>query len=337
MSEPQNIAGAAGRDAQVEEVARRCGVRAERGRRFAELTSLRVGGAIDWLMLPETEEEAACVAGALEESGVAWRVLGAGSNVLADDREHRYVVLSMREVKGGARFEGERVTVSAGFSLPRLCVEAARQGLAGIEGLGGIPGTVGGALWMNAGAYGQEIGQVVETVRVARGGGVVEVPGGEVRWDYRHTSFKEGELLLGCTLRLRPDDPEQIKARMEEAKQKRFATQPHGARSAGCFFKNPPGSGISTGRMIDEMGMKGERRGGAVVSPVHANFIVTEGEGARAEDALRLAEEIRERFRREHGIELEYEVELWGADREYKDEGAASSNEPARGGEGGEK
>ena len=313
MVEELNTPDVQTRDALIEEVARRTGVRAERGRRFAELTSLRVGGEIDWLLVPETEGQAASVVGALEEAGVAWRVLGAGSNVLADDRGHRYVVVSTREVKGKAEFDGERVSVSAGFSLPRLCVEAARQGLSGIEGLGGIPGTVGGALWMNAGAYGHEIGQVVETVRVARGGGVVEVPGGEVEWNYRHTSFKEGELLLGCTLRLERDDPEKIKERMEEAKRKRFATQPHGARSAGCFFKNPPGSGLSTGKMIDEMGMKGERRGGAVVSPVHANFIVTEGEGARAADAYALAEEIRERFRREHGIELEYEVELWGA------------------------
>ena len=327
MNEERNTPDAETRDALIEEVARRAGVRAERGRRFAELTSLRVGGAIDWLLAPETEEQAASVVGALEEAGVAWRVLGAGSNVLADDREHRYVVVSTREVKGEARFEGERVSVSAGFSLPRLCVEAARHGLSGIEGLGGIPGTVGGALWMNAGAYGHEIGQVVESVRVARGGEVVEVPGSEVQWNYRHTSFKEGELLLGCTLRLKPDDPEAIKSRMEEAKQKRFATQPHGARSAGCFFKNPPGSGLSTGKMIDEMGMKGERRGGAVVSPVHANFIVTEGEGAQASDALALAEEIRERFRREHGIELEYEVELWGADREFKDEGGRMKDE----------
>lgn len=325
MGEEPQTEGARARDAQIEEVARRTGVRAERGRRFAELTSLRVGGEIDWLFVPETEAEAAAVAGALEEAGVAWRVLGAGSNVLADDREHRYVVVSTREVKGGAEFDGERVSVSAGFSLPRLCVEAARHGLSGIEGLGGIPGTVGGALWMNAGAYGHEIGQVVETVRVARGGEVVEVPGADVKWDYRRTSFREGELLLGCTLRLKADDPQAIKARMDEAKRKRFATQPHGARSAGCFFKNPPGSGLSTGKMIDEMGMKGVKRGGAVVSPVHANFIVTEGEGARASDAYALAEEIRERFRREHGIELEYEVELWGA-RPDSDEGAADAD-----------
>ena len=316
MAEERDRPDVTGRDAQVAEIARRAGVRAERGRRFAELTSLRVGGPVDWLLVPETEGQAASVVAGLEEAGVPWRVLGAGSNVLADDREHRYVVVSTREVKGRAEFDGERVSVSAGFSLPRLCVEAARQGLSGIEGLGGIPGTVGGALWMNAGAYGHEIGQVVESVRVARRGGVAVVPGPEVKWDYRHTSFGEGELLLGCTLRLRADDPERIKGRMEEAKRKRFATQPHGARSAGCFFKNPPGSGLSTGRMIDEMGMKGERRGGAVVSPVHANFIVTEGEGASARDAYALAEEIRERFRREHGIELEYEVELWGAEPE---------------------
>jgi UDP-N-acetylmuramate dehydrogenase len=330
-SEKQKAGDTATRDAAIQEIAGRFGVRAERGRRFAELTSLRVGGAIDWLLLPETEEQAASVAGALDEAGLAWRVLGAGSNVLADDREHRYVVVSMREVKGEARFEGERVSVSAGFSLPRLCIEAARHGLSGIEGLGGIPGTVGGALWMNAGAYGQEIGQVVESVRVAREGKVFVVPGSEVRWDYRHTSFGEGELLLGTTLRLRPDDPEQIKARMEEAKRKRFATQPHGARSAGCFFKNPPGSGLSTGRMIDEMGLKGERRGGAIVSPIHANFIVTDRDGAKASDALSLAEEIRERFRREHGIELEYEVELWGADGSFRDEFRAPVGEGEQG------
>jgi UDP-N-acetylmuramate dehydrogenase len=311
MVETQKSLDTQTRDALVEEIAARLGVRAERGRRFAELTSLRVGGAIDWVVVPETEEQAAQVAGALAEANVAWRVLGAGSNVLADDDEHAYVVLTMREVKGEARFDGEKVSVSAGYSLPRLCVDAARKGLSGIEGLNGIPGTVGGALWMNAGAFGHEIGNVVETVRVARGGKVVEVAGDKIKWDYRHTSFRDGELVLGATLTLRADDVEKINARMEESKRRRMETQPHGARSAGCFFKNPPGSGLSTGKMIDEMGMKGERRGGARVSPVHANFIVTEGENARASDALALAEEIRERIRRERGVELEYEVELW--------------------------
>lgn len=315
------------RDRAIEEIAARLNVRAERGRRFAELTSLRVGGAIDWVISPETEEQAAQVVHALDERQVAWRALGSGSNILADDADHHYVVVSLKELKGEAHFDGERVSVSAGYSLPRLCIDAGRRGLAGIEGLGGIPGTVGGALWMNAGAYGHEIGTVTEVVRVARNGRVVEVPGHEIKWDYRHTSFREGELLLGATLHLRPDDPAEIGARMKEAKSKRMATQPHGARSAGCFFKNPPGSPIGTGKIIDEMGMKGERRGGALVSPIHANFIVTEGDNAQAADALALAEEIRQRVRREHGIELEYEVELWRAEAPLEEETDAAAPE----------
>jgi UDP-N-acetylmuramate dehydrogenase len=299
------------RDALVEQIASRLGVRAERGRRFAELTSLRVGGSIDWVISPETEQQAASIVHAMDQAGIAWRALGSGSNVLADDGDHHYVVLSLKELKGELQFDGERVSVPAGYSLPRLCIDVARQGLSGIEGLGGIPGTVGGALWMNAGAFGHEIGTVTESVRVARDGKVIEIPGTDVQWNYRHTSFREGELLLGGTLRLTRDDPEKIRGRMEDAKSRRMATQPHGSRSAGCFFKNPPESPVGTGKMIDEIGMKGTRKGGAVISPVHANFIVTEGEDARAEDALALAEEVRERVKREHGIDLEYEVELW--------------------------
>lgn len=295
----------------IEEIAAKLGLRAERGKRFSELTSLRVGGAIDWVIAPETEAQAAALVHELDQAGIGWRPLGSGSNVLADDRDHHYVVLNLSNMKGEVHIDGDLVSVSAGYSLPRLCIDVARAGLSGIEGLGGIPGTVGGALWMNAGAYGHEIGTVTETVRVARDGKVVEVPGSSIQWNYRHTSFKEGELLLGATLRLQRDEPERIKARMDEAKQRRLATQPHGSRSAGCFFKNPPASTVGTGKIIDELGMKGERRGSAIVSPVHANFIVTEGEDARAEDALALAEEIRERVRREQGIELEYEVELW--------------------------
>ena len=302
------------RNSVIEKIAARLGVDAERGRRFAELTSLRVGGAIDWVISPETEEQAAALVHELETNGIPWRPLGSGSNVLADDGEHHYVIVSLKELKANPTFDGEQVSVSAGYSLPRLCVDAARQALSGIEGLNGIPGTVGGALWMNAGAYGQEIGTVVETVRVARDGHVTDIPGSEVQWNYRHTSFREGELLLGATLRLQRGDPKEIGERMEQAKGQRMATQPHGARSAGCFFKNAPASPVGTGKMIDELGMKGTRRGGAVVSEKHANFIVTEGQEAKAADALALAEEIRERVKREHGIDLEYEVELWSSE-----------------------
>ncbi|HYV24075.1 MAG TPA: UDP-N-acetylmuramate dehydrogenase [Pyrinomonadaceae bacterium] len=302
-----------GRDTAIEQISERLGVRAERGRRFAELTSLRVGGAIDWVISPKTEEQAAAFVHELDQSEIPWRPLGSGSNVLADDGEHHYVIVSLKDLKADPVFEGNRVSVSAGYSLPRLCIDAARHSLSGIEGLNGIPGTVGGALWMNAGAYGQEIGTVVESVRVAREGRVHEMPGTEVQWNYRHTSFREGELLLGATLALHADDSRAIAERMEKAKGQRMETQPHGTRSAGCFFKNAPLSPIGTGKMIDDLGMKGTRRGGAVVSPKHANFIVTEGEDAKAADALALAEEIRERVKREHGIDLEYEVELWSS------------------------
>jgi UDP-N-acetylmuramate dehydrogenase len=309
----EELATTSERDETIERIAKQLGVRAERGRRFAELTSLRVGGAIDWVMSPNSEEQAAALVGAFEQNEIAWRPLGSGSNVLADDGEHHYVIVSLKEVKTDPVLDGEHVSVSAGYSLPRLCVDAARHALSGIEGLNGIPGTVGGALWMNAGAYGQEIGTVVETIRVARGGHVTEIPGSEVQWNYRHTSFREGELLLGATLRLQRDDPEKIRERMETAKGQRMATQPHGTRSAGCFFKNAPSSPVGTGKMIDDLGMKGTRKGGAVVSEKHANFIVTEGEEATAADTMALAEEIRERVKREHGVDLEYEVELWSS------------------------
>ena len=301
------------RDAAIAQIAKRLDVKAERGRKFSELTSLRVGGAVDWVLSPGTEEQAAELVHELEKRTIPWRPLGSGSNVLADDGEHHYVIVSLKELKSDLLFHGDQISVSAGYSLPRLCVDAARHGLSGIEGLNGIPGTVGGALWMNAGAYGQEIGTVVETVRVARDGRVIEIPGREILWNYRHTSFREGELVLGATLLLHPDNAENIRSRMEEAKEQRLATQPHGARSAGCFFKNAPASQIGTGKMIDDLGMKGTRRGGAIVSEKHANFIVTEGEEAKAADAMALAEEIRKRVKGEHGIDLEYEVELWSS------------------------
>src|SRR5260370_41055307 len=230
------------RDAAIERIAAKLGVRAERGKRFAELTSLRVGGAIDWVLSPQTEEQAAALVHELEQNQIAWRPLGSGSTGLADEGAHHYVILSVKELKADPVFSGARVSVSAGYSLPRLCSDCGRQGLAGIEGLSGIPGTVCGALWMNAGAFGQEIGTVVETVRVARAGRVVEIPGSAVKWNYRHTSFREGELLLGATLVLHPGNAEEIRARMEEAKGQRLVTQPHAAPSTRCFFKNPPTS-----------------------------------------------------------------------------------------------
>ena len=181
---------------------------------------------------------------------------------------------------------------------------------------------------MNAGAYGHEI-EPLQRPYGWPASRVHEIPAPTSR-ELSTQSFKEGELLLGATLRLTADDPEKIRARMEDAKSRRMATQPHGSRSAGCFFKNPPAGTVGTGKIIDEIGMKGTRKGSAVISPVHANFIVTEGEGARAEDALALAEEVRERVKREHGIELEYEVELWRANERESDEPGDTGDREAK-------
>src|SRR6266446_8796040 len=140
------------KDAVIESIATRLSVPAERGRRFADLTSLRVGGAIDWVLSPQTEEQAAALVHELEQKEIAWRPLGSGSNVLADDGAHHYVILSVKDLKADPVFSGAWVSVSAGYSLPRLCIDSGRRGLSGIEGLSGIPGPVGGARWMNAGA-----------------------------------------------------------------------------------------------------------------------------------------------------------------------------------------
>src|ERR1044072_857713 len=132
----------------VESIASRLGVRAERGKRFADLTSLRVGGAVDWVLSPQTEDQAAALVNELEQNGIAWRPLGSGSNVLADDGEHHYVIVSLKALKADPVFAGNRVSVSAGYSLPRLCVDVARKSLSGFVGLNGVPGAVGGAVWM---------------------------------------------------------------------------------------------------------------------------------------------------------------------------------------------
>jgi UDP-N-acetylmuramate dehydrogenase len=179
-----------------------------------------------------------------------------------------------------------------------------------MEGLIGVPGTVGGALHMNAGAYGTQIGDVVRAVTVFRGAsGRVEVLRTEdVRFEYRHSSFGSDDILLSVSLDL-PERPyAEILERVKQCNQKRRASQPINEKSAGCIFKNPPGH--STGKMIDELGLKGTRVGGAVISERHANFIVNR-QGATAADIFKLMELIRERVLKAYGVELEEEVIVW--------------------------
>jgi UDP-N-acetylmuramate dehydrogenase len=272
-------------------------------------TSLGVGGPADMVRvrdlrhLPEILDD-------FERRGVNWRLLGGGTNLLVIDEGLDDVVLHLLREPDGLRFDGPRVEVPAAANLGTTVMECAKRNLGGMEGLIGVPGTVGGALHMNAGAYGTQIGDVVRAVTVYRGSsGRVDVLRTEdVRFEYRHSSFAANDILLSVSLEL-PERPyEEILGGIKQCNQKRRASQPINEKSAGCIFKNPPGH--STGRMIDELGLKGTRVGGAVISERHANFIVNR-HGASAADIFKLMDLIRERILKAYGLELEEEVIVW--------------------------
>ncbi len=273
------------------------------------LTSLRIGGEIACVAYPDTPEKAAALVRALRENNVPWSPLGYGTNLLAADGPLERVAISLRALATPVRFDGLRVTVPAGYSLPRLVNQCAERGLSGLEGLAPIPGSVGGAVKMNAGAHGYEIADVIVAVDVVRDGQLVALPREALHFAYRQSPFTTQDLILSTTLQLRSGNAGTSRAEIAEYRRRRAATQPVNANSAGCMFKNPRPD-LAAGRIIDELGMKGESIGGATISPVHANFIVTDGK-ARTADVLALIERIRERVREVHGIELELEVEVW--------------------------
>ncbi|HUU14707.1 MAG TPA: UDP-N-acetylmuramate dehydrogenase [Terriglobia bacterium] len=276
---------------------------------LARHTSLAVGGRADLVRIHDLQRLPDLV-DFLGRRGAAWRFLGGGSNLLVVDDDLEDVVLQLARDSGRLEFDGNRVEVPAAANLGTTVMECAKRNLGGMEGLVGVPGTVGGALRMNAGAYGTQIGDVVRTLQVFRGstGGIETLLHEDVRFEYRHTSFGPDDILLSVTLELPERDYAQILARIRQYNQKRRASQPINEKSAGCIFKNPPG--LSTGRMIDELGMKGHREGGAVVSERHANFIVNRYQ-ATASDIFRLMDLIRERVRAAFGVELEEEVVVW--------------------------
>lgn len=279
---------------------------------LARRTTLRVGGPADLYVEPAHEEDLAAVIAFCNEQALTWFVLGRGSNLLVRDGGYRGVVLSLAQPAFGRIVrEGNHLRCGAGARLKSVAVEARRHGLAGCEFLEGIPGSVGGALRMNAGAMGAWMFGVLEAVRfMDRHGQVWERPAADIPVAYRHCPFLVDQIALGAVLRGEPASPEAIRTRMEAFSQRRWETQPP-QPSAGCMFKNPPA--IPAGKLIDQLGLKGERVGGAVVSMVHGNFIVNEGH-ATASDVLALIERIRERARVERGIELETEVEILGED-----------------------
>jgi UDP-N-acetylmuramate dehydrogenase len=285
------------------------GVELRPGVSLADLTSLGIGGTTDQLLvrryetLPEVIRE-------LKIEGIPHKFLGGGSNLLVADGELPWVVLHLPTVQPGVRIEGNYAYVDAAADLGGTVTFCAKHGLGGMEGLIGVPGSVGGALRMNAGAYGMQIGSYVREIELYRAaeGRNITLRGGDIRFDYRHTSFASDDIMLRVKLELPSKPYAEIVADIRVCNEKRRSSQPLNQKSAGCIFKNPPGA--STGRMIDELGLKGKRVGDAMVSDRHANFFVNVGH-ATCDDMLRLVDDVRARVKTAFGFDLENEVIFW--------------------------
>jgi UDP-N-acetylenolpyruvoylglucosamine reductase len=277
---------------------------------LAKRTTLRVGGPADIYVEPANDEDLASVMRFCADHRLALFVLGRGSNLLVKDTGFRGVVICLSQPHF-SRIEivNERVKCGAGARLKAVAVEAKRNGLTGVEFLEGIPGSVGGALRMNAGAMGGAMFDTVESVRMMDfAGNTRERQTSELQIEYRSCPAFKSHIALAATLKVKPGLREAIEQRMNECSRKRWQSQP-AAPSAGCMFKNP--ESIPAGKLIDELGLKGTRVGGAVVSLEHGNFIVNVG-GATARDVLELIGLLKKRAREERGIELQTEVEIIG-------------------------
>ncbi|HJW34733.1 MAG TPA: UDP-N-acetylmuramate dehydrogenase [Holophagaceae bacterium] len=274
---------------------------------FAKLTTLGVGGTCRWLFEPTTEGEVQTFVRTCAREGMPYKVLGGGSNlVVLDDIEIPVLRLALPKI---VTRDGTRLWAPASYGHIRLSQDAAKAGLAGLEFAAGIPGTTGGALRMNAGAYGRELVDVLHTYRfLTPEGELVEKRPEPGEFRYRWSFLTGGHVALGYTVALAEGDAEAIAATVAANMEKRGTSQPLSKRNAGCIFKNPPGT--SAGRLIDQAGLKGFRIGDAEVSPEHANFLVNHGH-ASARDFAELMDVVREKVRALHGVELEAEVEIW--------------------------
>jgi len=285
------------------------GAELRQGVPLAEHTSLGIGGTTDEILLRryETIPE---IMRLLADENIPHRFLGGGTNVLVADGELSFVVLHLPSSSPGMRVEGNAAYVDAAADLGGTVTFCAKRDLGGMEGLIGVPGSVGGALRMNAGAYGSQIGPHVREVELYRAatGEIETLRGSDIRFDYRHTSFAPDDVMLRVKLELPSKPFKEIVAGIKVCNEKRRGSQPINQKSAGCIFKNPAGS--SAGRMIDELGLKGHRVGDAMVSDRHANFFVNAG-NASCVDMLKLIDDVRERVRTAYGIELENEVIVW--------------------------
>jgi UDP-N-acetylmuramate dehydrogenase len=298
------------------EIQRRLGVKTVRDEVLARHTTMRTGGPADLFAVAHNAFELRGLVRFARARAIPLLLLGRGSNlVIADAGFRGLVVLARAE---GARVDGDRYHADAGVPMARAATETQQAGLTGLEYGLAIPGTVGGAVWANAGAHGSDTAGVLEsaTVLLADGSEAI-LPVADLGFSYRHSRLKgaprvaggPGEIVLSAVFRLRPADPAEIKARLDDIRRWRREHQPLGIPSAGSVFRNPPGD--SAGRLIDELGLKGYRVGGAVVSEKHANFIVNDAHGTAA-DVHRLADHVRAEVLARHGIELAFEVEFVG-------------------------
>ena len=275
---------------------------------MARHTSFHIGGPCSLMAFPASEGQAALAISEAIKWGLEPFFLGNGSNLLAaDEGVDRFIVKtsSLRSV----RREGDRLIAQSGVTLARLAVFARDEGLTGLEFAHGIPGTLGGAVTMNAGAYGGEMSQVVRRVTVlGQDGQLQDVTNFD--FSYRHSAFSNGSrLIVEVELELAPGDPKQIAARMEELSFQRQSKQPLEYPSAGSMFKRP--EGYFAAALIDQCGLKGLTVGGAQVSEKHAGFVVNRG-GATCSDVLELVRQVKERVKSSFGVELEMEVKILG-------------------------
>ena len=271
--------------------------------------SFRIGGAAAAFCRVSDEAQLAALLALLRCEGVPYAVIGRGSNLLVSDGGFPGAVVQLADAPASLRREGDCVSTWAGVTLARLAVFAREQGLAGLEFAHGIPGSLGGGILMNAGAYGGEMKDVVVSVRYLDAAGAVRETA-EPGFAYRHSRFSDsGEIVLGAALRLRPDAPDAIAARMAELWEKRSASQPLSLPSAGSTFRRPA-TGYAAA-MIDGAGCKGLAVGGAQVSEKHAGFVVNRG-GATAADVKALMAQVQRRVLEKYGVELQPEVRFLG-------------------------
>lgn len=277
---------------------------------LAPLTTWKIGGPAEILATPETPDDLGTALRWAAEQGVPWRVLGNGSNLLVRDEGVRGLVLRVRKVLDGVRVEATRIVAGAGAPLPVVSNLAASRGLGGLEFASGIPGTVGGAIVMNAGWHAREIGNVVESVEWLSGDGTRRAfPREACVFGYRTSAFRgRAGIVLAATFALTPEDPDVLRDRLLEYAASRKANQPTELPSCGSVFLKPPND--FAGRLIEQAGLKGLRIGGIEVSTKHANFFVNVG-GGTAEDVLAVVERVERTVAERFSVRLEREFELW--------------------------